>query len=77
MTITSKDMDKYYLNKFNIYKKDYDKAFSWACKNWYKMLPHAQGMHARSIADQIVDACRIPYLAASDIANGISISMGI
>lgn len=77
MTITSKDMDRYYLNKFNIYKKDYDKAFSWACKNWYKMLPHAQGKHARSIADQIVDVCRIPYSAAADIASSISISMGI
>ena len=77
MAITDKDMDRYYLNRFNLYKKDYDKAFLWACKNWYKMLPHAQGMYARSIADQIADTCRIPDPAASDIARSISLSMGI
>lgn len=37
MAVTNKDMDRYYLNRFNIYKKDYDKAFTWANKNWYKM----------------------------------------
>ena len=74
MTITEKDMDRYYLNRFNIYKEDYDKAFTWANKNWHKMLPLAQGIHTRSIADQIADACKIPYSAGVDIANSISIS---
>ena len=74
MTITDKNMDRYYLNRFNIYKKDYDKAFAWANKNWYRMLPEAQGKNAVSMADQISDACRIPYSAGVDIANSISIS---
>lgn len=77
MVITNKDMDRYYLNRFNIYKKDYDRAFSRACKNWYKMLPQAQGKHARSIADQIADTCKIPYSAGVEIANSISISKAI
>lgn len=77
MTITDKDMDRYYLNKFNIYKKQYDKAFSWACKNWGNMLLDAQGKHAISIADQIAQACRVSYAVGADIANSISISKGI
>ena len=77
MTITNKDMDKYFLNKFNIHKKDYDKVFSWASKNWYNMLQKGQGKNAISIADQISQTCKIPYSAAADIANSISISMAI
>lgn len=77
MTITDKDFDKYYLNKYNIYKKDYDTTFNWASKNWYNMLPKAQGKSAISIADQISQTCKIPYPAAADIANSISISRAI
>lgn len=77
MTITDKDMDRYYLNKFNIYKIDYDKAFTWACKNWHRMLPFAQGKNAVSIADQIAQACRVSYAVGADIANSISISVRI
>lgn len=77
MTITDKDMERYYLNRFNIYKKDYDRVFDWALKNWYKMLPLAQGKSAISIADQIAQACRISYSVGADIANIISLSKAI
>lgn len=77
MTITEKDFDKYYLRIFNIYKKEYDKAFNWANKNWYNMLPKAQGKNAISIADQIAQACRVSYKVGADIANSISLSRGL
>ena len=80
MTITDKykeTFDRYYHGRFGISKKQYDKAFTWANKNWYNMLPKAQGKNAVSIADQIAQACRIPYSAGADIANSISISRGI
>lgn len=53
------------------------KHFHGHAKNWYKMLPKAQGKNAASIADQIEQACKIPYSAGADIANSISISRGI
>lgn len=77
MSITEKykiTFDRYYYGRFRISKEQYDKAFLWADKNWYKMLPNAQGIYARSIADQIADECKIPYSAGADIANSISIS---
>lgn len=72
-----KRMDKYYLKMFNIHKKEYDKAFAWASKNWYNMLPKAQGKNAVSIADQIAQACKVSYAVGANIANSISISRGI
>ena len=77
MIATNKDIDKYFLNRFNIYQKEYNNAFIWACKNWHKMLPRAQGKNAVSVADQIAEACKIPYSASADIANSISISRSI
>lgn len=72
-----KRMDRYYLNRFNIYKKDYDRAFNYANKNWYNMLPKAQGKNAVSIADQIAQACKIPYSVGAEIAQSISLSRGL
>jgi len=75
-----KRMDRYYLNRFNIYKKDYDRAFNYANKNWFKLVQNASTTHTRNpipISSQIARACHVPESAAADIANSISISMGI
>lgn len=77
MTIDEKyleNIDNYYQRIFGISKNRYDKAFKWANFHWYTMLPKAQGKYAISIASQIIEACHIPYSAAADIANSISMS---
>lgn len=80
MAITDKDMDRYYLNKFNIYKKDYDRAFNYASKHWFELVQNASTTHTQHpspISSQIARACHVPESAGADIANSISISMGI
>ena len=61
------------------YNEKYDKAFDWACKNWDKMRIYADCKHKPCIsyADQIMQACKIDYRIACDIANSISISNAI
>lgn len=68
--------DRYFLNKFGIYERQYKKAFDWACRNWWNIIPKAQGKNAISIADQIKEACHVSYLVGADIAQSISFSEG-
>lgn len=68
--------DRYFLNKFGIKEHKYKKAFDWACRNWWNMIPKAQGKNAISIADQIARACRVSYSVGADIARCISFSKG-
>lgn len=68
--------DRYFLNKFGIKESQYEKAFDWACSNWYNMVLKAQGKNAVSIADQIKEACRVSYTVGADIAQCISFSKG-
>lgn len=80
MTITDKDMDRYYLNRFNIYKKDYDRAFNYANKNWFKLVQNASTTHTRNpipISSQIARACHVPESVGAEIANSISLSRGL
>ena len=80
MTITSRDMDRYYLNKYNIYEKDYSRAWNYANKNWNKLIMNASTTYTKHIIPisvQISRACHVPVSVGVDIANSISISIGI
>lgn len=74
--ISEQEQDRYYLNNYGIYRKQYDKARDYAIKHWSELVLNAQpkGMYNINIADQLVEACHISYKAASDIAMSISLA---
>ena len=77
MTLETKDMDRYYLNRYNIYEKDYNRAWNYANKNWYKLIQNASTTytkHVTPISVQISRACHVPESVGADIANAISLS---